>query len=224
MKRHRFFVDSSVTSFRSLSTYNEYEGVNLITSLNSIQGLLANALFNSSYYPVALKQIKAPFVSPSSNSVPGDLDLILFRPGNSKEAIAFEVKSVTAKDLGDGYPKVNRHGSLAKGVKQANAYLKFGFSQVYYLILILDDSQMNTELNQLFRQTDLVEVNTFLHSNDFARLHDEVGVIFLRITQSVNQPVERCGGAHLLVAREAEVRSQRDDCTGKLISIIESRS
>ncbi len=209
------FIDDEQTNYDSISKFTEKQAVDFIKHNFHCKQLFSEHLFENR--PIGLMtEVTEPFTN-SSATKPGDIDFIIYNEHTLSDAVACQVKTVTAESLINESSTTNRANKLKKGVVQANGTIRFGFSRVYLVIIILDDCRLDSEKNKFLKNTKVKAIESFLESRAFSSLNDSVGVILFRISQFANRPISMCGKAQFLIYRVCHQGSQSQTCTEKLL-------
>lgn len=130
-----------------------------------------------------------------------------------------QCKVIKATSQEDGNAKINKAEKLWKNLKQVNAYLKFGFSQVYFLIVILDDGRNYNKLNFVFNHTSNEDLSKVYDGNWKDALDESTGVIYCTIEQTRNVSVDINNNISLEVERFAGKIYQGNTVTEKLLAL-----
>jgi len=137
---------------------------------------------------------------------PGDIDLIIFSEVN--KAIAFECKIVKATSQPTEKAKINKAEKLKEGVRQVNDYLKFGFSQVYLLIIILNDGRYYNKPNFINNHTLDGDLSKIYNGNWKNDLDNRIGIIYCKIEQTRNLSVDFNNNILFKIERSALSKKQ----------------
>ena len=139
---------------------------------------------------------------------PGDIDVLLF--SSIKNAIAIECKIVKVTSQENASAKINKVEKLKKASKQANAYLKFGFSQVYFLVIILDDGRNYNKQNFIFNHTSSVELIDIYKGDWKTKLNEDIGIMYCTIEQTRNLNIDLNNNISLQIERPAKIKVQNE--------------
>ena len=106
--------------------------------------------------------------------------------------------------------KINKVEKLKKASKQANAYLKFGFSQVYFLVIILDDGRNYNKQNFIFNHTSSVELIDIYKGDWKTKLNEDIGIMYCTIEQTRNLNIDLNNNISLQIERPAKIKVQNE--------------
>src|SRR5262249_52221908 len=77
----------------------------------------------------------------SGASAPGDVDLLLIPAKDTQQCIAFECKRITIPPAAFHTGLPGKLRGLERGVRQANALARIGFSRVFLMVVMVTDAR-----------------------------------------------------------------------------------
>lgn len=159
-------------------------------------------------------QVRKPVIK--DNSQPGDIDILLVDPKNTKESIAFQVKRVKGfideSNRASLYTK-NLQKLIIQGSQQ---FLKYRFHQNYVLILVPTDASNRTSNQQIFRYNKVHEKKTIYQFSGFADLPEQVGIFIYEINQPSLNSINKTGVLATKGIRLAGPIEQLNDTTDRI--------
>lgn len=230
--RQVYFDQQVLNGQRSISFFTETEesqsSVTSMTEDQAIRWLLNSThiqqLFNEEFFPTSAR-VKAffglaePFTE--RNRKPGDIDLLLVDESDPRKAIAFECKRVKVTSMDAAYSKVNNAEGIRKGVQQANGYQSLGFHQSYLMVILLDDSRhLASYPNTMMRNSGSDNVEEVYDIPQNEQPHEDVGVVFLKVTQPTGKHYDRMAGIGLCVDKRAGHLDQTAEMTNKVKDLL----
>lgn len=155
--------------------------------------------------------------------LPGDIDVLVNHTAPSDKATAIEFKrvKVPTRAFFTGLP--NKIRDLKRGVRQANALHDLGFARAFLLVAIVTDGRDRTHVGWPFRGPTEELLNTIRQFPGIDRLHPEVGLGFLEITQPVDKPIENAGGIGVYFQKEPAICAQDQLITNVVQMFFERR-
>lgn len=160
--------------------------------------------------------VKHPVVE-SPQSKPGDIDLMVCDLERPDRTIGLQCKRVKVTAHSQDEDDVNRLPDVGGGVRQANLQRdKFGFYRNYLAVLIEVDGRARTQSNVLFRGTTQ---KTFSRIYDFPhreRLHEDVGVIFVEVSQPTGKSFTDKAVVSICIDHEAARLEQPTHLTNRI--------
>lgn len=210
-------VDPPIEPVENLAEYLGFKEEKIVEWLMKDFGfktMLFKKLFNGKKNVRYFTTVQEPFTRNREN--PGDIDIIAF--SKSSNAIAFECKTIKATSRPDEPVKINKAEKLEKGAIQANNYLKFGFSQVYFLIVILDDGRNYDKPNFISNHTSKEDLSKVYGGSWKNALDDNIGIIYCTIEQTRNVSVDISNNISLEIERFATQNVQAEITTERLIA------
>jgi hypothetical protein len=156
-----------------------------------------------------------------SGRLPGDIDLLLVDPARCDAAIGIECKRVKLVST-DTYPNVNGDGvaKIRRGILQANGYRELGFHQSYLMIIVLEDGRAMTTPNTMFRYSKHYIAESIYNIPWHENLHQDVGVIFVKVNQTTGKSIELTGGLGFCVDKKAALINQSHRITTNLKELL----
>ena len=133
--------------------------------------------------------VREPLISNAARK-PGDIDILLCEDRKLSNAVAFQCKRVKVVSQNTDSDVVNKIESISDGVRQANATREMGFYNTYLCLIIQTDGRMRKDNNFAFRGPTR---ETFSKIYDFPKrdeIDDDVGVIFIEISQPTGKNIE----------------------------------
>ena len=217
-------LDSRTTySFFTESDSNE-ESVTSMTEDIAVKWLFQNSSFGQFFIqsffekPSGVKSffgLTEPFTI--SGKKPGDIDLLLVDPERPDKAIAFECKRVKATSIDRDNSKVNNANGIKKGVIQANKYQSLGFHKSYLMIILLDDGRHFSDYpNTMMRNNNSESVENIYDIPWNENLHDDVGIVFVKITQPTGKHFNQMAGQGFCIDKNATLLQQTTAMTNKV--------
>jgi hypothetical protein len=159
-----------------------------------------------------------PFVT--GGKKPGDIDLMLVDPMRPDRTMAFECKRVKATSLCKDYSTVNNANGIRKGVLQANALQSLGFHRSYLMIILLDDGRELDYPNTMMRRSTSNNVEDIYEIPFNEKIHDDVGVVYVKVTQPTGKHFDLMGGTGVCIDKEAGRLDQSSEMTSKVVSFL----
>lgn len=211
-------VDAPKEAVKNLAEelgFREERIVDWLMNNISFKAMLYEKLFNSAKDVEHYTAVQEPFTR--NGEKPGDIDLIAFSDIN--KAIGFECKIVKATSKEDGTATINKAEKLLNISYQANAYLKFGFSQVYLLIVILDDGRNYTKPNFIFNSTAFDDLSKVYVGKWKEELNEKIGIIYCTIEQTRNLRINMNNNISLRIDKHSIPLHQNDVTTKKLANL-----
>lgn len=148
---------------------------------------------------------------------PGDIDILICDGGRAERAIALQCKPVSVVAFNEKEDDVNKLRDVRGAVLQANKQRdKYGFYKNYVAIIIKAYGRKREGENTLFRgpsQETTAEIYEFPQRES---LHDDVGIIFIRIVQPTGKSYNRRVNIGVCVDKEAAVLNQPARLTNRI--------
>lgn len=148
---------------------------------------------------------------------PGDIDLLICDGGRPHETIAIQCKRVKIR----ANQRMNKLGNITDAVLQVNRQREMGFHRNYLAILVITDGRSRTENNVVFRGPT---IESFSRIYDFTRnqpLHNDVGLIFIEITQPTGKSFRRMYDIGVCIDKEARPLTQSATLTNRIRELME---
>lgn len=204
-----FFTESEDYE-ESVSSLTEGQAVAWLFRTPTLQRFFIEEFFEYSSSIKVYSEIEEPITE--KNKIPGDIDLLLIDTQRPHQSIAFECKRVKAVYQSEGKSKVNNSNKIRKGVIQANKYRELGFHKTYLVIILLDDARASKLPNVMMRSSDASEVKHIYSMEWYEKLHPDVGLVFIKVSQPTGKGVNQFGGIGICIDK----RSNPIDQTNKL--------
>lgn len=214
----QLFQEEERTNFKAVTAFTERDILDFLFSQHNLHHLLLDSIKISKINFRLFREVQHPIII-TQNEKPGDLDMILFNSDSMHMAVGMEAKCIKARTLKDGKTVLNKENNITKGITQTNAYLKFGFNRTFLLIILLDDGQHNKKRNQFFRDSDLSVSEKLFNKNIVKNLHQDIGLIYLKVNQITGKSIFQSGKISVLVEREAKEKKQKASTTEKLTTM-----
>ena len=155
---------------------------------------------------------------------PGDLDLLICPHGRPDMSVAIQCKRVTVEVEGDDSDQIRKLGDTKDVVWQANKQRKrYGFHQNYLAIIIQSFVARRCSSEVILRGITPESLKRIYEFNYRDKVHDDVGIIFIDVTQPTWQSVDRMARVGVCVDREAKLLSQSDWLTNRIEEWLLSR-
>ncbi len=230
--RQQYFDSLPLDGRTSFSFFTEPEdnesSVTTMSEDNILKWLFLNSAFDCFFFQEFFKNpekvtpffgLTEPFTVQGQK--PGDIDLLLINAERPDQVIAFECKRVKATSLDNLNSKVNNIQGIRKGVIQANKYQSLGFHQSYLMIILLDDCRHFVDYpNVMMRNniTDEVEAIYDIPWNE--KLHEDVGIVFVRVTQPTGKDFNLMSGQGFCIDKKAAHLEQTITMTNKVKELL----
>lgn len=207
------FFQASDDGADSITKKSEAEALQWLFSKQDFRKMFVESFFSPGEIVQHRFSIEYPFCSP--NSMPGDIDLMLAAKDAPHKIRVFECKRVKAVSATDGTVKINNAKALKRAIKQANAYYALGFHGTYLAIILLDDGRLLPTPNTMFRYSQGAEIDAIYDPSLLHTLHEDIGIVFIKVAQTTGKSIEHAGGYGVCVDRSAKLREQLSDITNK---------
>lgn len=210
-----FFVNNSEPDVSVTRTFeNENDVIDWLISNDNFKQMLYRKLFSSSSV-IHHCGVKEPITEPKKK--PGDIDILLYKASDESNAVGIECKIVKSESLENQSPKINKITSVQKkGTKQADGYVKIGFSRVFLMVILLDDGRHYKNPNFVFRTTPTEELKELYNFDWNTKMNKDVGIIYAYINQLTSNHINQTKGLGLRIEREAKERFQNKELTEKI--------
>jgi hypothetical protein len=153
---------------------------------------------------------------------PGDIDVLICQACRADTAIGLQCKRVKVEALDQETDKVNKLPDVSRAVRQANLQrLNFGFHKNYLVVIIETYGALRTESNVAFRgptSTTFKEIYEFPQRES---LHDDVGVLFIKVTQPTSKSFRRMYELGVCLDKQARPLEQTPHLTNRIKELIE---
>lgn len=197
------------------SLYGDYEGLDEDDVTGERESDILKWLMSSSFRDLLLSELgvgSGAFVAhdvvrpviENPQGKPGDIDLLICDDRRTDQAIALQCKRMKVAALNQEYDNLNKLSDITGGVKQANFQrFNLGFHRNYLLILIEAYGKKRSGSNVLFRGPSR---ETFKEIYEFPMresLHNDVGVIFVEISQPTGKSFREMAYVGVCIDKEA---------------------
>jgi hypothetical protein len=220
----------TAVSFFTENTDNDLS-VTSMTEDIALRWLFQIYLFKQFFLESFFKDISAvrpffgltdPFVI--ANKKPGDIDLLLINTNLPNRPIAFECKRVKATSIDGKYSKVNNAQGIKEGTVQINKYQSLGFYKSYLMIILLDDSRQIEYANTMMRRSTSDNVEAIYEIPWNENLHDDVGVVYIKVTQPTGKNFNLMGGIGICIDKLAKPLEQTAEMNAKVMAFLKSQT
>jgi hypothetical protein len=168
-------------------------------------------------------EVKNPVVQ--FGEKPGDIDLLICSEGRADKAIGIQCKRVKVEALDQNEDKCNKISSIAGGVRQANLQRRnFGFHQNYVAIIIETYGRLRDKSNTVFRGPTSETFNEIYNITQDESLDEEVGILFLKITQPTGKSWRRMQQVSVCVDKPASCLDQTARLTNRVSELLGASS
>ncbi len=209
----------------SLFTNHPSPADETVTALN--ESSIVRHLFSSSAKELIFDELEVPCDSSIHFEVtepiaprgakPGDIDVLISQTGSARTAIGLQCKRVKVEALGQSTDRVNKLSDLSGAVRQVNLQRQnFGFHRNYLMIIIETYGALRDQTNVAFRGPTS---NTFKEIYEFPQresLHEDVGIVFIRITQPTHKTFRRMYELGVCLDKQARMLEQTDNLTNRI--------
>jgi len=227
-----FSKGETLRAGESRSLYGNYEGLNEDDVTAERESDILKWLMASSFRDLLLSELEVggdafiahdvvrPIIE-NSQGKPGDIDLLICDGGRASQAIAIQCKRVKVTALNQDHDNLNKLSDISGGVKQANFQRNnLGFHRNYLLVLIEAYGKKRSASNALFRGPNR---QTFKEIYEFPMresLHDDVGVIFVEISQPTGKSFRNMVVVGVCIDKEAAHLEQTTSLTNRIGELI----
>lgn len=212
-----FFVESDETS-ESVTSMSERAALQWLLNSPSFCLDFIATLFQDMRQSAVFYEVVEPITH--RHNKPGDIDLILCSKECPHEAIAFECKRVKVTSESPTVSKVNNSRALRTGVKQANGLQSLGFFQSYLLVILLDDARHRDYPNVMMRNSQGIDIDEVFEIPQNEPLHNDVGVIYVKVTQPTGKHVNEMAGIGFFIDKVAGRQSQKELLTQNIQQLL----
>jgi hypothetical protein len=213
-----FFRESEENS-ESVTTMTEDQAVKWLLNSFSFRHTFIESFFEKSKNVYSFFGIKEPFVIVGKK--PGDIDILLFDKERPDKAIAIECKRLKVTSVDSPLPKVNNSKGIKHGVKQANGLQSLGFYKSFLMIILLDDSRHFDYPNTMLRNSKWHEVEEVYDMPWNEPLNQDVGIIFIKVTQPTGKHFNEMAGIGICIDKKANEQEQTTSMTNKIKELIQ---
>ncbi|HZS09347.1 MAG TPA: hypothetical protein VFD58_31220 [Blastocatellia bacterium] len=218
----RFFTDHDATIGTAVIKENEIAIIEWL-----LRSQARNLLLESLCLPLdshTATAVREPVID-DSQMKPGDLDLLICPPRRPDLSAALQCKRVTVEVEADNCDQIRKLGDIKDVVLQANKQKqRYGFHQNYLAIIIQSFVARRSSSEVIFRGITSGSLKQIYEFNYRDKVHDDVGVIFIDITQLTWQSVDRMARVGVCVDRRAEMLLQPSRVTGRIEELLRNRS
>lgn len=216
----------------SRSLYGDYEGLDEDHVTDERESDILKWLMSSSFRNLLLSElgvggdafiaydVARPVVE-NSQGKPGDIDLLIGDGGRADQVIGIQCKRVKVVALNQDHDNLNKLSDISGGVKQANFQRNnLGFHRNYLLVLIEAYGRKRSASNTLFRGPNQ---QTFKEIYEFPMresLHEDVGVIFVEISQPTGKSFRNMVVVGVCIDREAARLEQTPKLTNRITELM----
>jgi len=193
----------------SVTDMSEEVAVRWLFQKSSFCSLFVPEFIKHAQHPILFYGVGTPFCS--SNTLPGDIDLMLVDRSAPQKAFVFECKRVKVVTRPNQPVRINNAKKVKHAVKQANAYYCLGFHATYLVIILLDDSRELDVSNPLMRYNTEQETNRVYEIPFVEGLREEIGVVYIKVIQPLRKHINHAGGYGVCVHRKAKNKVQPAD-------------
>lgn len=200
-----FFTDGDEAEVVSVGEWTEEQLLGWLLTQWQFRRLLFEEL-GMSEQSSWRQSVTIPFLH-DPNRKPGDIDLLVVDPVQPQSAVAVETKRVKVRPGSQGPQTITKLSSFEKGMRQANALLDCGFSRTYLAMFAVVDGRHARESNFISRGLGPEMIRTVLETPNWEGLHEDVGILYIEVVQTVEKSVLESGMiclGHLHVARQRE--------------------
>jgi len=208
-----FFTDDDRPSINNVTTTGEEEIIRWVLR-SPAKGLFLSELRIASS-PFTAYSIKKPLID-NPQKKPGDIDLLVCDPLAPNLATAFQCKRVKVVAEGPDQDKVNKLEKLGDAVDQANGTRDLGFHRTYLIVLIGVDGRGRRPIPVHER---VAGRGAFRRVYDFPQrgsLHEDVGVVFIEISQPTGSSIDDTAIVAISVDHEAACLEQSAKMTERV--------
>lgn len=214
-----FFKDVSPSNASSVTSVEEKEIIRWLFEQSPARNLIFSELQTEqdSFFKL---EVTSPIIS-DPRKKPGDIDVLICGKQKPHQTIAIECKRVKVTTVDRDNDKVNKINGVGDGVRQANALREFGFHRTYFAILIEVEGKNRTDYNVLSRGSS---DSTFTRVYDFPhrdKLHEDIGVIFIEITQPTGKHIDEMAVVGICIDKEANRLDQPTCLTNRIHELLE---
>lgn len=208
-----FFTENDADS-DSVTSMTEDQAIKWLFNSFSFGQTFIESFFNSPTSVHTFFGKKEPFVS--FGKKPGDIDILLVDKERPDRAIAFECKRLKVTSVETHLPKINNWKGIKHGVKQANGLQSLGFYKSYLMIILLDDSRHFDYPNTMMRNSKWHEVEEVYDMPWNEPLNQDVGIVFVRVTQPTGKHFNEMAGIGFCIDKNANEQEQTISMTNKV--------
>jgi len=208
-----FFTESNDQD-ASVTLMSEDQAIRWLFNNSPIKDIFIDGFFLEPSYVVPFFGLREPFTD--VHKKPGDIDLLLVDERFPNSTIAFECKRVKAISIDADNAKVNNINGIRHGVIQANKYQSLGFHKSYLMIIMLEDSRTLDAGNAMMRNSKSEDVEKIYEIPWNEKLHDDVGIVFVNVTQPTGKHYNSMGGIGFCIDKPAQSLDQTIEMTNKV--------
>lgn len=179
------------------------------------RNLLLNEL-GISYDSFIDYSVKRPVIE-NPQKKPGDIDILICEHYKAEHTIAFQCKPVSVIAYNQDEDDVNKLPDIKDAVLQVNKQRdKLGFYKNYLVVVIKAYGRNRVKNNVLFRGPT---EQTFKQIYEFPQresLNEDVGIVFIQITQPTGKSFNRMVSVGVCVDKEASILGQSPHLTNRI--------
>ncbi|MFL5766094.1 MAG: hypothetical protein ACJ77K_19270 [Bacteroidia bacterium] len=215
--KYQFFEDNATVEDNRIVTLTEHEIIKWVFENKFTQEYFIQQTTKLESVQYAL-EVQKPIIE--FGQKPGDVDILMWPKGQPNLAVAIECKRAKVSIAPDGKEKANRLSEITKGIRQAKQLRELGFHKSYLLIFILTDGQHKKKVNSFFRYSDAETIKEIYNIPWHEELHEDVGVIYVQITQPSGLSYDSMYGFGICMDKEAKELEQSLSITKKINKIL----
>lgn len=215
----RFFNETNENS-DSVTSMTEDQAIKWLFNSFPFRQTFIERFFGNSNSIYSFFGKKDPFVVHGKK--PGDIDILLVDKERPDKIIAFECKRLKVTSVDSPLPKVNNANGIKHGVKQANGLQSLGFYKSYLMIILLDDSRHFDYPNTMMRNSKWQEVEEIYDIPWNEPLNQDVGIVFVKITQPTGKHFNEMAGIGYCIDKEANEQEQTTSMTNRIKELLKT--
>ena len=218
-RRTQFFIDSK-EQHESVTKIHEDSLVKWLFSNDRFPMLLCQELHIDLENMLFFVGVKDPITT--NGKKPGDIDILIVDKLAPCKSIAIECKVVKSESIGQGKAKVNKISKIRRGIIQANKYQGLGFYQSYFMVIISEDGRHEETKNIMMRSPQEKETEVIYDIPQNERMHEDLGVIYVSISQPTGRSFNLTGGIGVCIDKNANKLEQTIGLTNKIKDVCKS--
>jgi hypothetical protein len=199
---------------------NEQKVVDLLFNNQMLRDFVVEEFISQTGNYHLVTEVGWPLIS-DPNEKPGDIDVLIIPKDNESETIAIEVKYFKSETRLNKESFVNKADKIFKASKQVNSYLKFGFHKVFFVVVLIDDARNEDTPNTILRRTKNDKIDQVFWHNDYSDVSDEIGIVFIGLTQTMNKSYNLSISAKIKTKRVCKSRGQSLGTTDKIKKLLQ---
>lgn len=205
----------------SITTMTEEEAIQWLFGFSQFSSMFKEEFFETPQRVRSFYGLTAPFTAIGRK--PGDIDLLLVDDTSPNKAIAFECKRVKLTSTDKNTSKVNNAGAIKTGIKQVNGLQSIGFYKSYLMVILLDDSRLREYPNAMMRNSKGQSVEEIYDIPQNEPLHEDVGIVFVKVTQPTGKHFNDMAGIGFCVDKKAKELEQSSSLTNKVNALLRDK-